>query len=128
MHSALKSSNSINIFQSAKLSCLLKILLVSSVILSGVWLYYSWKGEGWWGGGGELKGSSFWGTPTKKLQNLWPVASKVTILRLRHHQDRQVVIYIDTKLWTSKALISEKGEITNFILKECGYTVLSLSL
>ena len=56
------------------------------------------KGKDDGGGGGELKGSSFWGTPTKKLQNLWPVASKVTILRLRHHQDRQVVIYIDTKL------------------------------
>ena len=79
------------------------------------------------------KGSSFCGTPTKKLQNLRPAASKDMILRLRHYQDIQVTIYIDAKLWTSKVinqktLISEKDEITNFILKECAYTVLLLSL
>ena len=36
-------------------------------------------------GGGGRKGSSFCGTPAKKLQNLRPTASKVMILRLRHH-------------------------------------------
>ena len=60
-----------------------------------------------------------------------PAASKVIILRLRHHQHSQVVIYIDTKLSTSKVinqktLISEKDEMTNFSLKECTYTVLLL--
>ena len=55
------------------------------------------------------------------------------ILRLRHHQDSQVAIYIDTKLSTSKVinqkiLLSEKGEMTNFILKERAYTSLLLLL
>ena len=55
------------------------------------------------------------------------------ILRLRHHQDSQVAIYIDTKLGTSKVinqkiLLSEKGEIANFILKERAYTLLLLLL
>ena len=47
---------------------------------------------------GGRKGSSFCTTPAKKLQNLRPAAFKVMILRLRHHQDSQVAIYIDTKL------------------------------
>ena len=73
----------------------------------------------------KAKESSFCGTPAKN--------SKVMILRLRYHQDSQVAIYIDTKLWTSKVinqktLISKKVEITNFILKECTYTVLLLLL
>ena len=44
------------------------------------------------------KGSSFFSTPTEKLQNLQPAASKVIVLRLQHHQDSQVVIYIDPTL------------------------------
>ena len=47
-------------------------------------------------GGG--KRSLCWGTPAKTLQNLQPVASKVMILRLWHHQDSQATIYIDTRL------------------------------
>ena len=67
------------------------------------------------------------------MQNLRPTASKVMILRLRHHQDSQVAIYIDIKHCTSKVigqkmLISGKGDTTNFILKECTYTVGLLSL
>ena len=38
------------------------------------------------------------GTQAKKLQYLRPAASKVIILRLRHHQDSQVAICIDTKI------------------------------
>ena len=77
---------------------------------------------------GGRKGYSFCGAPAKKWQNLRPAASKIIILGLRHHQDSQAVIYIDTKLRISKVinqkiLISEKGEMTNFILKECAYTV-----
>ena len=41
------------------------------------------------GGGGRRKGSSFSGNPAKKLRNL---ASKVIILRLRHHQDSYVTL------------------------------------
>ena len=45
------------------------------------------KGEGGGEGGEWRKGSSFCGTPAKRLQNLRPAATKVIILRLRHHQD-----------------------------------------
>ena len=49
-------------------------------------------------GGGEggvwYKRSLFCDTPEKNLQNLLPAASKVIILRLRHHQDSQVATYI----------------------------------
>ena len=69
----------------------------------------TYQGRGVGGVGGELrgeggggrwgrKGSSFCGTPAEKLKNLQPVACKVMILRLRHHQDSQVAFYIDTKL------------------------------
>ena len=34
----------------------------------------------------------------RNLQILRPAASEVVILRLRHHQDNQVAIYIDLKL------------------------------
>ena len=44
------------------------------------------------------KGSSFCGSPAKKLQHLRPAPSKVIILRLRHHQESQVVTYINPKL------------------------------
>ena len=46
----------------------------------------------------ECKRYSFCCTPARKLQNLQPAASKNIILRLRHHQDSQVAIYIDLKL------------------------------
>ena len=46
---------------------------------------------------GGRKGSSFCSTSAKKMQNLRPAASKVMTLRLRHHQDSQVAIYIDIK-------------------------------
>ena len=74
----------------------------------------------------------------KKKQNLRPVAPKVVILRLRHYQDSQVVVYIDFKLWTSKLtkkqlfrekLSKRKSYLVlqdpsfNFILKEYAYTV-----
>ena len=50
------------------------------------------------GGGGEgHKGPSFCGTPAKKLQNLRPVESYIKILRLRHHQESQVAIKIDSR-------------------------------
>ena len=49
-------------------------------------------------GGGGNKGFLFCGTPVKKMQNMQPAASKNMILRLRHHQDSQGAIYIDTKL------------------------------
>ena len=57
-------------------------------------IFYSFNG----GGGGGHKGSSFCGTPVKKMQNMQPAASKNMILRLRHHQDSQGAIYIDIKL------------------------------
>ena len=47
---------------------------------------------------GVRKGSSFCVTAARKRQNLRPAACKVMILRLRHHQDSQVAIYINTKL------------------------------
>ena len=53
---------------------------------------------------GGYKGASFCGTPAKKLQNLRPAATKIIILRLRHHQDSQVVIYINPKIWFSGAI------------------------
>ena len=49
------------------------------------------------GGEGVHMGSSFCGTPAKKLQNLRPAACKVITLRLRHHQDSQVAIKIDSR-------------------------------
>ena len=84
-------------------------------------------------------GSSFYGTSEKKKkQNLRSVAPKVVILRLRHYQDSQIVVYIDFKLWTSKLtkkqlfrekLSKRKSYLVlqdpsfNFILKEYAYTV-----
>ena len=59
------------------------------------------------GGEAGRKGSSFCSTSTKKMENLRPAAPKVIILRLRHYQDSQVVIYIACKLCTSK-LINQK--------------------
>ena len=53
---------------------------------------------------GGHKGSSFCGTPAKYLQILRPAANKVMILRLWHHQDSQVAIYIDPRLSTNKVI------------------------
>ena len=44
------------------------------------------------------KGFSFCKTAAKKSQNMRPAACRVIILRLRHHQNRQVAIYIDPRL------------------------------
>ena len=46
-------------------------------------------------GGSRGKGSSFCGTPSKKLQNLRPATSKIILLRLRHHQYSQNALDID---------------------------------
>ena len=59
----------------------------------------------------------------KKLKNLQPAVSKVMIANLLF------ILILKLELVISqKTLISEKGEITNFILKECTYTVLLLLL
>ena len=61
-----------------------------------------------WGRGGDvrrLRSAALRGK--KKKENLRPAAPKVIILRLRHYQDIQVVIYIACKLCTSK-LINQK--------------------
>ena len=86
-------------FHKSEATLLLSLLLILSLLrLEG-------SEEGGWGGGGVgRKGSLLCDTPAKKLQNLRPAASKVMILRLQHHQDSQVVIYIDAKLWTSKVI------------------------
>ena len=67
----------------------------------------------WYGGGGGggwgCMGSSFCGTPAKKLQNLRPAASKIIILRLWHG------IYIDPKFWISK-VFNQKMLITRISL------------
>ena len=73
--------------------------------ICGYWQLH-WEGQ---------KGSSFFGAPAKKSQNLRPAASKVKIQRVRHHQDSEVVTHIDLKLWTTKVtnqktLISEKAK------------------
>ena len=44
------------------------------------------------------RGSSFCGTPAKKMQNLRPATSEIIILRLRHHERNQVAIFNDLKL------------------------------
>ena len=84
-------------FPKSEVTLFLSLLLIFSLLrLEG-------SGEGGGGGVGR-KGSLFCDTPAKKLQNLRPAASKVMILRLQHHQDSQVVIYIGTKPWVSKVI------------------------
>ena len=60
-----------------------------------------------WGkrGGGK---SSFCNTPEKRLQNLWPAASEVIVLRLQHHQDNHVAIFIGPKRLFWKKLSKRK--------------------
>ena len=50
----------------------------------------------------------------KKLQNLRSAASQNKILRLRHHQDSQVAIYDNPKLWTSKVHCVKSVQIRSF--------------
>ena len=50
----------------------------------------------------------------KKLQNLRPEATKVTILRLRHHHDGQVDIYIDPTLRISDTFF-ESTVVVHFL-------------
>ena len=64
--------------------------------------------KGWGVGGmGEGEGVFILWHFGKKMENLRPAAPKLIILRLRHDQDSQVVIYIACKLCTSK-LINQK--------------------
>ena len=57
-----------------------------------------YKVSSWIAKEGEHKESSCCGTTAKKKQNLQPAASIIIIVRLRHHQDSQVTIHVDTKL------------------------------
>ena len=73
-------------------------------------------GRGRWvgvGGRGN-KGSLLCDTSAKKLQNLRPEATKVTILRLRHHHDGQVDIYIDPTLRISDTFF-ESAVVVHFL-------------
>ena len=50
-----------------------------------------------WAGGEGIKGLHSAVLRQKKLQNLRPVESYIKIQRLRHHQESQVAIEIDSR-------------------------------
>ena len=88
------------------------------VALSAIYLFKNCMEE--MGGEGGIRSHSA-ALQEKKLKNLQPAVSKVMIANLLF-----ILILKLEPVISQKTLISEKGEITNFILKECTYTVLLL--